>query len=185
MNRLFFNGFTKGLSAGVSFFAILAVGYSLDGESQLVHAASGQSISQTEKYEKPTRDFPDGVDQQALEDLSTEANKAGEDLDRFQSYNATAYCLSGRTASGAFTRRGIIAADPRVLPLGTVVEIKAKGYSGLYTVMDTGPSIKGKKIDVYVPTYREARLFGRQQVKLAVVSRPQAKKEKRSVAASM
>jgi 3D (Asp-Asp-Asp) domain-containing protein len=185
MNRLFFNGFSKGLSSGLSFFAILAVGYSLNGESQLVVEASGQSISQEKKYEKPSRDFPDGVDQQALENFSSEAGTASAEDDRFQSYNATAYCISGRTASGAFTRRGIIAADPRVLPLGTVVEIRAKGYSGRYTVMDTGPSIKGKKIDVYVPTYREARLFGRQQVKLAVVSRPDAKNRKRSVAASL
>src|SRR6267143_3719180 len=40
-------------------------------------------------------------------------------------FHATAYCLKGRTASGVDTRPGMIAADPRVLPLGTVVHIRA------------------------------------------------------------
>ena len=40
-----------------------------------------------------------------------------------RSFRATAYCLKGRTASGGGVRRGIVAADPRVLPLGTKIYI--------------------------------------------------------------
>src|SRR5205823_10498887 len=35
------------------------------------------------------------------------------------SFSASAYCFSGRTAMGHGVRRGLIAADPRVLPLGS------------------------------------------------------------------
>ena len=86
-------------------------------------------------------------------------------------FHATAYCLKGRTASGINTRPGVIAADPRVLPLGTVVHVQAGRYTGTYTVMDTGGLIKGRRIDVYVPTYKEAIQFGRQQVKVKVIGR--------------
>ena len=90
-------------------------------------------------------------------------------------FHATAYCLKGRTASGIDTRPGMIAADPRVLPLGTVVHLRAGRYTGTYTVMDTGGLIKGRIVDVYVLTQREAIEFGRRQVKIKVIGRASAK----------
>jgi rare lipoprotein A len=85
------------------------------------------------------------------------------------SFSATAYNLKGRTASGKPTKRGVIAADPRVLPLGSVVKLDAGDYSGVYTVRDTGGVIKGRKIDVWMPSSREARTFGRRKVRLVVL----------------
>jgi 3D (Asp-Asp-Asp) domain-containing protein len=87
-----------------------------------------------------------------------------------QAYVATAYCLSGRTASGRPVSKGLIAADPRVLPMGTRVRLDAGPYSGEYTVADVGGAVKGRKIDVWVPSGSEARRFGRRQVKLTVLS---------------
>jgi 3D (Asp-Asp-Asp) domain-containing protein len=81
-------------------------------------------------------------------------------------FSATAYCLSGRTAMGHGVRRGIIAADPRVLRLGSKVTINAGPYSGTYLVSDTGGSIKGKKLDIWVPSCSEARRFGRRSVQV-------------------
>jgi 3D (Asp-Asp-Asp) domain-containing protein len=89
----------------------------------------------------------------------------------FQDFHATAYCLKGRTASGENVRPGIVAADPKVLPLGTVVHIRAGRYTGTYTVSDTGGRIKGRILDVYVPTYKEAVAFGRRQIKIKVLGR--------------
>ena len=85
-------------------------------------------------------------------------------------FTATAYALRGRTASGAGVRRGLIAADRRVLPLGTRVRLEAGGYSGEYVVADTGGLIRGRKIDIWVPSTREAMRFGRRPVKLTVLS---------------
>ena len=85
-------------------------------------------------------------------------------------YIATAYSLPGRTASGRLVTKGLIAADPSVLPLGSRVRLEAGSYSGEYTVADTGGAIKGKKIDIWTPSTREANRFGRRTVKLVVLS---------------
>ena len=86
-------------------------------------------------------------------------------------YSATAYSLRGRTATGSGVRRGIIAADPRHLPLGTQVKISAGAWSGTYLVADTGGAIKGRRIDVWVPNNGEARKFGRRKVMLTVMTK--------------
>lgn len=82
------------------------------------------------------------------------------------SFSATAYCLRGRTAMGHGVRRGIIAADPRVLRLGSTVSITSGAYAGSYLVSDTGGAIKGRKIDIWVPSCSEARRFGRRTVQV-------------------
>jgi 3D (Asp-Asp-Asp) domain-containing protein len=90
-----------------------------------------------------------------------------------ETYSATAYSLRGKTASGQSVGRGLIAADPRLLPLGTRVRLDAGAWSGEYVVADTGGAIKGRKIDIWTPTSREAMQFGRRPVKLTVLSLPQ------------
>ena len=89
-----------------------------------------------------------------------------------QSFTATAYALRGRTASGATVRRGLIAADHRVLPLGTRVRLEAGAYTGEYLVADKGGAIRGRKIDIWVPSNGEAMRFGRRPVKLTVLGYP-------------
>lgn len=89
-----------------------------------------------------------------------------------ETYSATAYSLRGRTASGQYVTRGLIAADPRHLPLGTRVRLDAGPWSGEYLVADTGGAIKGRKIDIWTPSTREALQFGRRNVKLTVLSLP-------------
>ncbi len=86
------------------------------------------------------------------------------------SYVATAYSLRGRTASGRMVAKGLIAADPRHLPLGSRVRIEAGAYSGEYLVADTGALVRGKRIDIWTPSSREAMRFGRRTVKLTVLS---------------
>lgn len=85
-------------------------------------------------------------------------------------YVATAYSLRGRTASGRPVAKGLIAADPRHLPLGSRVRLDAGAYSGEYLVADTGALVRGKRIDIWIPTSREAMRFGRRTVKLTVLS---------------
>ena len=85
-------------------------------------------------------------------------------------YIATAYSLRGRTASGRPVSKGLIAADPRVLPLGSRVKLEAGNYSGEYLVADTGGAVRGRRIDIWTPTSREAMRFGRRVIKLTVLS---------------
>lgn len=86
-----------------------------------------------------------------------------------RSFRATAYCLKGRTATGSGVRRGIVAADRRVLPLGTKIYVESAGYSGVYTVADTGGAVKGNILDIWVPSCSEANKFGRRSINVSVV----------------
>jgi 3D (Asp-Asp-Asp) domain-containing protein len=95
--------------------------------------------------------------------------KSAEPVVLGETYTATAYSLRGRTASGKPVARGVIAADPRVLPLGTRVRIDAGEFSGEYIVADTGGAVKGRRVDIWTPTTREAMRFGRRAVKLTVL----------------
>ena len=85
-------------------------------------------------------------------------------------YVATAYSLRGRTASGVPVSKGLIAADPRFLPLGSRVKLEAGPYSGEYLVADTGGAVRGRRIDIWTPTSREAMHFGKRVIKLTVLS---------------
>ena len=85
---------------------------------------------------------------------------------------ATAYCQRGTTRSGAHTRAGIVAADPRLLPVGSVVRINTpKAYAGIYTVMDTGAAVKGRTLDIFIADCERARRFGKQPVRVSVLRR--------------
>jgi 3D (Asp-Asp-Asp) domain-containing protein len=87
------------------------------------------------------------------------------------SFRATGYCLKGRTASGGSVRRGVIAADPRVLPLGSRIQLNAGAYSGTYTVADTGGAVKGRKLDIWMPSCAEAVRFGNRGVMVSKLNR--------------
>jgi 3D (Asp-Asp-Asp) domain-containing protein len=84
---------------------------------------------------------------------------------------ATAYCDRGRTKSGAHTRDGFVAADPRRLPIGTRLQIIAPGepWGRTYTVMDTGARIKGRELDIFMASCADARRFGRRIVNVRVM----------------
>src|SRR5262249_52736772 len=85
---------------------------------------------------------------------------------------ATAYCQSGTTAAGTRTHTGIVAADPRVLPVGSVLRILApEAFAGIYTVMDTGARIKGRDLDIFVPSCTRAVEFGRRPVRARILRR--------------
>ena len=86
-------------------------------------------------------------------------------------FTGTAYCKGEVTASGVSVRSGIAAADPRLLPVGSVVEIESADprYSGIYTILDTGPAVQGPVIDLYMWSCHEALKFGRRSLRLTVL----------------
>src|SRR5215475_4991251 len=86
-------------------------------------------------------------------------------------FSATAYCKGETTASGAGVHSGIAAADPGLLPVGSVVQIESLPgrYNGIYTVLDTGPAVQGRQVDLYMWSCNEALAFGRQSIHLTVL----------------
>jgi 3D (Asp-Asp-Asp) domain-containing protein len=100
---------------------------------------------------------------------------------------ATAYCLNSVTASGVRSKYGIVAADPKLLPIGSIVRLYAGEYSGIYTVLDTGGKIKGRKLDIFLSNGKEATKFGRQKIRMEILRygwNPQASLESAGPASS-
>jgi 3D (Asp-Asp-Asp) domain-containing protein len=86
-------------------------------------------------------------------------------------FSATAYCKGSTTASGVTVRTGVAAADPQLLPVGSVVNV-ATGvakYNGVYTIMDTGPQVQGRELDLYMWSCHEALAFGRKSIDVTVL----------------
>jgi hypothetical protein len=75
------------------------------------------------------------------------------------------------TTSGVAVQTGVAAADPELLPIGSVVGIDSLpgGYNGIYTVLDTGPAVQGRLVDLYLWNCNEALAFGRRPVQLTVL----------------
>ena len=86
----------------------------------------------------------------------------------------TAYCLSGTTRRGRYVRPGIVAADRKLFPLSRYIELYAgEKYLGRFLIDDTGSKIRGAHIDVWVPTCREAKIFGVQRGTAMLLPRPE------------
>lgn len=74
------------------------------------------------------------------------------------------------THLGTQVRPGIIAVDPKLIPLGSRVYIEFADGSGAYaTAEDTGGAIKGRRIDIAMASVDEAYDFGMQKVKVYVI----------------
>ncbi|MHB9093756.1 MAG: G5 and 3D domain-containing protein [Eubacteriales bacterium] len=82
-------------------------------------------------------------------------------------FESTAYSFTGyHTAVGADTRRGIVAVDPKVIPLGTKMFIEGYGYA---VAADTGGAIKGKRLDLFFENRGDAVKCGRRQVNFFIL----------------
>ena len=79
--------------------------------------------------------------------------------------DAVAYHLPGKTASGLPVGVGVIAVDPRVIPLGTRVFVP--GY-GPAVAADVGTAIIGNIIDLWMPSTAQARAWGRRTVPITI-----------------
>jgi 3D (Asp-Asp-Asp) domain-containing protein len=85
-------------------------------------------------------------------------------------FTATAYSTPGITTKGNTTKAGTAAADPAIIPLGSLVRVRRAGrYSGLYVVTDTGPSVTGRVIDLYIPNQAQAKKFGKKRVRVRII----------------
>ncbi len=112
------------------------------------------------------RDIPRLVQSPSAEEAISLPNQASH-----LRFTATAYCKGTTTASGVNVRTGIAAADPDLLPVGSVIQVYKLGerYNGIYTIMDTGPAVQGRHIDIYMWSCNEALELGRRDI---AINRP-------------
>jgi len=82
---------------------------------------------------------------------------------------ATAYCLRGTTASGRPAGPGVAAVDPRVIPLGTRFHVEGHGW---VVAADTGGAIRGRRIDIWLPSRSGCLQWGRRSVRVHIPHPP-------------
>lgn len=135
---------------------------------------------------KPTEEATEGTTEEATEEVVEEepvveepvaeevapqpVQQSGYEL----TVEASAYSyqeagLSSYTADGTnlVNEPNIIAVDPSVIPLGTLVEIP--GY-GVYRAADTGGAIKGNRIDIHMTSIQAMNQFGRRTITIKVLN---------------
>lgn len=101
--------------------------------------------------------------EQQLALANTKYVEASEKLNSIElrTMELTAYTHTGNlTKTGVKPSRGMIAVDPKVIPLGSDVFIEGIGW---VKATDTGGDIKGNRIDLFLDTEQECVLFGRQK----------------------
>jgi 3D (Asp-Asp-Asp) domain-containing protein len=80
----------------------------------------------------------------------------------------TAYAHGSRTASGTPVRWGVVAVDPKVIPLGSRIMIE--GFDNVFIAEDTGGGVHGNQVDIYFPDVASALRFGVQTRTITVLS---------------
>lgn len=71
----------------------------------------------------------------------------------------------GRTASGLRAKFGVVAVDPKVIKIGTLLYVEGYGFA---VAADTGGAIKGNKIDVCMHDKAKALKWGRRKVQVHI-----------------
>jgi len=81
--------------------------------------------------------------------------------------------MFGITATGIRAYKGVIAVDPKVIPLGTRVYVEVAGSTpdyGYAVAADTGGAIKGNLIDLYFDDQHTADSWGYKRVKVYILN---------------
>jgi 3D (Asp-Asp-Asp) domain-containing protein len=78
---------------------------------------------------------------------------------------ATAYAMSGSTATGLRAGWGVVAVDPGLIPLGTRMTIPGYGEG---VAADIGHAVRGAAIDLWFPTRAQALAWGRRVVTITL-----------------
>ena len=152
---------------------IFAIGFTLGSMFEsILNAVTPDHTPQTaQALVAEVEPEPEAVEVQALTNCEASATQP-EPLGEFK---LTAYCIctkccgewaDGVTATGVKATAGrTIAVDPDVIPLGSTVIINGAEY----IAEDIGGAIKGKRVDVLLPSHEEALQFGVQYANISII----------------
>lgn len=140
---------------------------------------NGKEVSRKHSAYRITQAPIDQIIEYGTKDTLVAARGQTIRFERALFMTATAYCpckictgkdpghpRSGTTRLGIPVRPGIVAVDPRVIPLGTRLYVEGYGYA---LAADTGSAIKGNRIDLFMETHQQAKLYGRHRIKVYVL----------------
>jgi len=135
----------------------------------LVNASEAMRDVPAERRRLVIRGTPDRIEDRDWAVVTKRPPRMGEPVP----VQLTAYCLQGTTRRDRLVREGIVAADPKLFPLGRYVELYiGRKYHGRFLVDDTGSRIRDGILDIWTPSCRDATRFGRQRGTAVLVPRP-------------
>ena len=166
----------KNRLAAVLTALLLAVLVLVRGCAELRHREktapeTGSAVS-VKETPVPEEDTPDPEEQASLtmETFSGDVLAYTDCL----TVEATAYSGGGKTAMGTAAGEGTVAVDPDVIPLGSRLYITAEdGSSWVYgyaVAEDTGGSIQGERVHLFLWSQSDCRAFGRRTAKVYVLA---------------
>jgi 3D (Asp-Asp-Asp) domain-containing protein len=137
---------------------------------------SGQSSHKTAVKSVHTKEVnsTDSGDKNTVETAANVSENVNEQSGKTLYMEATAYTAycpgcSGVTATGINLKENpgakVIAVDPGVIPLGSKVWVEGYGYA---VAGDTGGAIKGRRIDLFMPSHAAASSYGRKTVRVKI-----------------
>lgn len=142
-----------------------------DIDSHIIHPGDELIIEESSKTEQKST-TPQKEDPKVKGTSVSQSEKSGKKAVTVSATAYTANCegCSGTTKTGidlkANPDKKVIAVDPTVIPLGSKVHVE--GY-GVAIAGDIGGGIKGKEIDIFVPTKEQALQWGRQEVEVKIL----------------
>ncbi|MED4401035.1 3D domain-containing protein [Metabacillus fastidiosus] len=180
MRKLFFTMFTAFIIAiaftGTASAAAKEVTVKKGDTLYKIAKEHGVSVKDIKKWNNLNSDIIKPNDKLVLEEeKSKEVASTQESVQELtvtaSAYTASCKGCSGITATGINLKKNsdkkVIAVDPKVIPLGT--EVHVEGY-GNAIAADTGGAIKGKRIDVFFPSKRDALNWGKKSVKVTILN---------------
>lgn len=147
------------------------------GIAEVTYAVRYEDGVEASREEKTRKNVSQPMNQVVLVGTLREVSRGGSQIrfERAVQVLSTAYCpcticcgpnASGYTRSGLKAGKGVIAVDPRIIPLGTRVYVDGYGYA---VAGDTGSAIKGSRIDVCFDTHQEALAWGMRNLKVYIL----------------
>jgi 3D (Asp-Asp-Asp) domain-containing protein len=133
------------------------------------HAETTKQIQQWQQEIEESRQFRQEMqrfmDKLRVEEFTTTAYSPLDDKSGRNSWRPklASRGYMPRTRAGTIPRPGVVAVDPEVIPLGSRLWVEGYGFA---RAEDTGGLIKGRHIDLYKPTYKEAMNYGVRQAKV-------------------
>lgn len=148
-----------------------------DGEKECTYSVTYINGKETERKllgEKVTKEPVEKIVRVGTKtkDNFKPSSSAPASYKKVMTMNCTAYSAGGSTATGRPAQWGVIAVDPKVIPLGTRVYVESVDGKFIYgnaIAADTGGAIKGNIIDICVNTRKEAYAFGRRPVRVYIL----------------
>lgn len=156
----------KGLRKIAAVAAIASICFSVSPQVYAQSNNQQMKVAESEAEVQIIKNTEENKEAVTVDDSKAKKTAKKEKKEYLGKFKVYAYCSGGTTASGTKTTENrTVAVDPKVIPLGSKIMINGK----IYVAEDTGGSIKGKKLDIYIPSYDDCIEWGCKELKVYLI----------------